>query len=112
MPQGERRDIALRGEGEQGGGAGYCSKREHGEFGLEELPRGQRREQGEAAGDCSERRKGEFALEDVPPGERRGTDLRSGAKQGEAAGDCSERLKGELGLEELPQGAPHACPPA
>ena len=82
------------------------------EFGLEELPRGQRREQGEAAGDCSERRKGEFALEDVPPGERRDTDLRVGAKQGDAAADCSERLKGEFGLEELPQGAPHACPPA
>ena len=83
MPQGERREIVLRGEGEQGGdGAGYCSKRENGEFGLEELPQGQRREQGEAAGDSSERKKGEFGLDDVPPCERRGTDLCVGAEQG------------------------------
>ena len=50
--------------------------------------------------------KGEFGLEDLPQGERRETVLRGGwgMGDGEAAGDWPERAKGEFGLEDLPQG--------
>ena len=44
LPQGERREIVLRGGAEEGEAAGYCYERENGELGLEELPRGERRE--------------------------------------------------------------------
>ena len=61
---------------------------------------------GEAAGDWLERGKGEFGLEGLPRGERREIVQRGGAEEGEAAGYCYERDIGELGLEELPLGAP------
>ena len=47
---------------------------------------------------------GEFGLEELPQGERRETVPRGGGEEGEAAGYCSEREKGDFGLEELPQG--------
>ena len=64
---------------------------------------GGREERGET-GYCSEREKGEFGLEELPQGERRETVLRGEGEEGEAAGYCSEREKAEFGLEELPQG--------
>ena len=49
--------------------------------------------------------KGEFGIEELPQGERRETVLRGGGMgDGEAAGDWSEREKGEFGLGDLPQG--------
>ena len=44
LPQGEWREIVLRGGGRRAWGAGNCFERENGEFRLEELPQGQRRE--------------------------------------------------------------------
>ena len=35
LPPGERRETVLRGEGEEGEAAGYCSGRGQAEFGLE-----------------------------------------------------------------------------
>ena len=95
------------------GGDGILFWAGKGEFGIEELPQGERREtvlrgggmgDGEAAGDWSEREKGEFGLGDLPQGERREIVLRGEAEEGEAAGYCYERENGELGLEELPRG--------
>ena len=144
LPQGECREIVLRGGrkagGQEivlGGRMGSSGSKRHrrastgrlfcvgeggdgilfwagkGEFGIEELPQGERREtvlrgggmgDGEAAGDWSEREKGEFGLGDLPQGERREIVLRGEAEEGEAAGYCYERENGELGLEELPRG--------
>ena len=63
LPQGERREIVLRGGAGDGEAAEHCYERENGELGLEELPRGERREtvlrgargMGEVAGHCFER---------------------------------------------------------
>ena len=56
LPQGERREIVLRGDGG-----------------------------GEAAGDWSERKNGKFGLGDLPQGGRRGIVLRGEQRIGEAA---------------------------
>ena len=44
LPQGEHRDIVLRGGGAEGGATGNCLSRDKGESGLEKLPRGERRD--------------------------------------------------------------------
>ena len=44
LPQGEHREMVLRGGAEAGEVAGYCYGRENGELGLDELLRGERRE--------------------------------------------------------------------
>ena len=41
----------------------------------------------------------EFGLEELPPGERREAVLRGEGEEGEAAGYCSGRGKAEFGLE-------------
>ena len=90
LPQGERREIVLRGGAGDGEAAEHCYERENGELGLEELPRGERRDtvlrgargMGEVAGDCFEREHGEFGLEPLPHGERRDIVLRGGGEKG------------------------------
>ena len=69
------------------GGDGILFWAGKGEFGLEELPRGERRDNvvrgcGEAAGYCSERENGEFGLEELPQGERRDIVLRGAGGRG------------------------------
>ena len=44
LPQGERRDMVLRGGAAAGEVAAYCYERGNGGLGLDELPRGERRE--------------------------------------------------------------------
>ena len=59
---------------------------------------------GAAAGHWSERGKGEFGLGDLPQGERREIVLSGVAEEGDAAGYCYERANGELRLEGSPRG--------
>ena len=112
LPQGEHRDIVVRGGREEGARQEIDLGGGSSEFGLEELPRASAGRQfcvggggrtGEVAGDCSGREQGGRARR-AAAGRAPGYGSAWGRQDEEAAGDCSERGKGEFGLVELPQG--------
>ena len=107
LPQGECRDIVLRGGAEDGEAAEHCYEREIGELGLEELPRGERREtvlrgaRGDGGGGGRLLLSGSMGSSGSDRCRRASAAILfcAGEEKGGAAGHCFERAHGEFGLE-------------